>query len=186
MAIFDKAYWIQYITRLVNRDFQNISDEEDALLQGRQLHQEHDEPIERIQYKKVRPGLFPNALAPQPLIIKEVGKSFSDTLFTFIRSKNVDEVKLYQKIGISRSVFSRIRSDKQYQPERDNVYRFAIGLELNLDEAIQLLQSAGYYFKLNSRTSLVIRHCLANGIYELMAVDEILVTNHENPLFSSK
>lgn len=186
MVIFDKTYWIQYITRLVNRDFQNISDEEDALLQEGHLYQEINGPKDHIRYKKVKAGLFPHALAPQPLIIKEVGKSFSDTLFAFIRKKDVDEVKLYQKIGISRSVFSRIRSDKQYQPERDNVYRFAIGLELNLDEAIQLLQSAGYYFKLNSRTSLVIRHCLANGIYELMAVDEILVTNHENPLFSSK
>lgn len=186
MAIFDKAYWIQYITRLVNRDYRNISDEEDEFLSQGNLHEELDEPIDQIKYQKVRAGLFPNALAPQPLIIKEVGKSFSDTLFAFIRSKDVDEVKLYQKIGISRSVFSRIRSDKQYQPERDNVYRFAIGLELNLDEAIQLLQSAGYYFKLNSRTSLVIRHCLANGIYELIAVDEILVNNHENPLFSSK
>jgi hypothetical protein len=59
-------------------------------------------------------------------------------------------------------------------------------LQLNLEEGIEFLASAGFNFKVSSHRDLVIRHCLSLRKYRLMMVDTSLIQFNEKPLFSSK
>jgi hypothetical protein len=107
-------------------------------------------------------------------------------LFKFINDKHIDEVKLYQHVMVSRSVFSKIRSSDAYQPDKDTVFKFAIGLRLNLEEGITFLAAAGFNFKLSSYRDLAIRHCLETAKFDLLMVDQLLDQFKEKPLFSLK
>jgi len=114
------------------------------------------------------------------------GKSFSEMLFLFLDDKNIDEVELYQAIGMSRTHFSKIRSNLHYQPTKETVFRLAIGMKLNLEEALQLLSAAGFSFKMSSYLDLVVRWALEQSIYGQALIDEMLNDYQENPLFSIK
>jgi hypothetical protein len=178
MTPFNRDYWIQHITRLVNRDYRpnvkpnysilNEQDEDDFV--------EEDKP--NILYQKV----FDATKLPT----FKKGKTFSEILFDFIDKKGIDEVELYQSIDISRALFSKIRTDDNYRPERKTVYLFIIGMRLNMEEAIELMKGAGYIFHSGDKTSWVIHHCIGNGIFNKSIVDDILIHNQENPLFSEK
>lgn len=177
MVIFDKDYWIQHITRLVNRDYRPNHGSIHALLKEEDT-EDLDENESTILYKKAVDAFI--------LPTFKKGKSFSQILFEFIDKKGIDEVALYQSIDISRALFSKIRTDDNYRPERNTVYRFMIGMQLNIEEAITLMKGAGYIFNTGDKTSLIIHHCVSNGVFKQSLVDSILVHNQENPLFSVK
>lgn len=177
MTIFDRDYWIQHITRLVNRDYRPNTESIQALLK-----EEDTEDLD--EYKPTL--LYSKAFNATILPTFKKGKSFSQILFEFIDKKGIDEVQLYQSIDMSRALFSKIRTDDHYRPERNTVYRFIIGMRLNMEEAIVLLKAAGYIFHAGDKTSLIIHHCVSNGVFKQSIIDSILVHNQENPLFSEK
>lgn len=177
MTIFDRDYWIQHITRLVNRDYRPNTESIHALLKEEDT-EDLDEDKPTLIYQKV----FDATILPT----FKKGKTFSQILFEFIDKKGIDEVQLYQSIDISRALFSKIRTDDNYRPERNTVYRFMIGMQLNIEEAITLMKGAGYIFNTGDKTSLIVHHCVSNGVFKKSLVDSILVHNQENPLFSVK
>ena len=180
MTIFDRNYWIQHITRLVNRDYRPHLPPEDALLnQDDETDLSIDEEKSSILYNKVIKDSF-------KLPSFKKGKTFSQILFELIDKKGIDEVQLYQSIDMSRALFSKIRTDNNYRPERKTVYLFIIGMQLNMEEAIELMKAAGYIFHAGDKTSLIIHHCVGNGIFNQSIIDNILIHNQENPLFSEK
>jgi hypothetical protein len=120
------------------------------------------------------------------LTLPPKSKTFHQVLFELMDEKNIDEVSLYQDIQISRTHFSKIRSSIHYQPTKATVFKFAIGLKLNIEESILLLTSAGFSFKLSSYTDLIIRWALQQGIFDHSWIDEALVDYKEPPLFSIK
>jgi hypothetical protein len=178
MDNLDRQYWIEFITRLVRKDYRP----EPTLPESNQgffnaVSDTFDEPsgIEKT-----------NANQTIDNISLKKGLSFAQMLFQFIDEKRMDEVKLYQFVGISRSVFSKIRSRDAYQPDKDTVFKFAIGLKLNIEEGIIFLASAGFNFKLSSNRDLIIRHCLKLSKFDLLLVDQLLVRFKEKTLFSEK
>ena len=177
MDIFERKYWVEVIARLVRRDYRpepTVSESTHPLLAD-------DDFIEEPK--------LPNRLhsmVDANIIHFKKGLSFSEMLFKFINDKRIDEVKLYQHVMVSRSVFSKIRSSDAYQPDKDTVFKFAIGLRLNLEEGITFLASAGFNFKLSSNRDLIIRHSLEVGKFDLLMVDQLLIEFKEKPLFSEK
>lgn len=181
MSIVDQRDWLETIARLVRRDFrleEIVWDfpQRDVLESEKDVTLEKPHRIRNIEEANERVGA----------IDFEKGLSFSEQLFTLIDDGHVDEVKLYQYVGVSKSVFSKIRSNHDYQPDKDTVFKFAIGLKLNLEIGIELLASAGFNFKVSSHRDLVIRHCLSLRKYDLMMIDELLLQFNEKPLFSLK
>ncbi len=177
MDIFERKYWVEVIARLVRRDYRpepTVSQSTHPLLAD-------DDIFEKPKFiNRLHDHVDANILHFKK------GLSFSEMLFKFINDKKMDEVKLYQHVMVSRSVFSKIRSSDTYQPDKDTVFKFAIGLRLNLEEGITFLASAGFNFKLSSNRDLIIRHCLELAKFDLIMVDQLLVDFKEKPLFSEK
>jgi hypothetical protein len=132
--------------------------------------------------RQVRDNFFVNrAVDPKSI---QVGPTFSVLLFRLIDKKELDEVHLYKTIQISRAHFSKIRSNLQYQPTIDTVFKFIIGLKLALTESNMLLESAGFAFKSSSMRALLIKACVVERLYDPMSIDTILEGEKEPILFS--
>jgi hypothetical protein len=177
----NRKYWIDYIKRLVKRDYRPEPTLDEDIIPS--ISKKNDSPDDQDNNESKDFSIFYNKLSIPKI---KPGKTFRERLFEFIDNRSMDEVKLYQQLGISRSIFSKIRSNDKYQPDRDNAFRFSIGLRLNLDETIEFIGSAGFNFKVSSERDLVIKHCIENHIYELMLVDEILVGCGVEAMFSKK
>ncbi len=101
-------------------------------------------------------------------------ETFQDKLFQMIRDKNIDEVEMYKKGNISRQLFSKIKSEKDYHPTKNTVFSLAIGMELNIDETSELLAKAGYAFSSSSKLDLIIQYFMYHKNYNLFVINEVL------------
>ena len=66
---------------------------------------------------------------------------------------------------------------------KDNVLRLCIGLELNLEQAEELLNSAGYMLSNAVMTDVVIKAFLHDRIYSVVAINTELYENNAPMLF---
>ncbi len=97
-------------------------------------------------------------------------ETFSQMLFRLIDKSGKRDAEVYQKAGQSRQLFSRIRTQRNYQPSKNTVLSFAIALELNLDQTMDLLKSAGYTLSDGIKMDLAIRFFIENGFYDLFQI----------------
>ena len=98
---------------------------------------------------------------------------FQTMLFNFIDNKNLKDSDVYNKVHIDRRLFSKIRNDN-YHPSKETIILLGLSLKLNIDEIIELLESASYSLPKNNHYDLIIRFCFIEGIYEIKDVNELL------------
>lgn len=103
-----------------------------------------------------------------------VDAPFSTTLLRLIDERGYDDVDVYKRAGMSRQLFSRIRSDAEYRPAKKTVLALAVALRLNADEARDLLERAGFALSRSDKRDLVVEYFLENGKHDLMAVNQAL------------
>lgn len=106
--------------------------------------------------------------------LDNIDAPFSTTLLAIIDQKGFDDVEVYKKAGMSRQLFSRIRSDVQYRPAKKTVLALGIALELNEDEMNDLLRRAGFALSYSDKRDVIVRYFLVHGIYDVMMVNEAL------------
>ena len=100
-------------------------------------------------------------------------ETFSERLLRLIDESGMSDVEVYKRAGIDRKLFSKIRTDKNYHPKIRVVYAFIFVLRLNLDDARDLLTSAGYSISPASKFDLVMEFCIMEG-YDIDTVNGIL------------
>ena len=75
---------------------------------------------------------------------------------------------------MDRKLFSKMKTDEQYQPNKVTAIKCCLALELAPDDAVALLKCAGYALSDTSEFDLAIRYCMEHGVYDLMTVRELL------------
>lgn len=99
---------------------------------------------------------------------------FQTALFKLIDERNLKDSDVYNKVHIDRRLFSKIRNDKKYHPNKDTIILLGIALELNENELEELLNSASYSLPKNNKYDLIIRFCFINKIFKLADINELL------------
>lgn len=100
--------------------------------------------------------------------------TFSNYLRDLIRQKGLTEVEVYKKAHLDRRIFSKLRTVRSYRPSERTVWAIGFAMELNIDEAEELLSKCGYALSNHYKLDLIIRFFFENHIYDLFTINEIL------------
>jgi len=128
-------------------------------------------------------GAAPKMAAKRSLddVMKNLSETWSESLLRLITEKGYEDTEVYKRANVDRKLFSKIRSNKDYQPKKTTAVAFALALRLNLDETKDFIARAGYAFSPSSKFDLIIEYCIENEVYDFMTIN-LALFEHEEPL----
>lgn len=112
--------------------------------------------------------------------LRNLDASFSSSLLKLIDAKGMTDSECYRKAGIDRRHFSKMRNDN-YHPSKSTVLALCIALSLTKNEAVALLEKAGYTLSRSSVQDLIVEYFLVNRQWDIDLVNEALY-EHDQPL----
>ena len=107
-------------------------------------------------------------------LLDHMDDTFQETMFYHIDTKHLDEVEVYKRACIDRKLFSKIRSNKDYRPNKKTAICICFGLKLNIDESLDLLEKAGYTLSSSSKFDVIVRYFLETEEYDIDLLNSIL------------
>lgn len=110
-------------------------------------------------------------------------ESFSDSVLRLIRESGRTEAEVYKKAELDRKLFSKLRSNPQYQPSKSTALALALALELEPEEADNLLRRAGYSFSHSNISDIIVEYFIRERKYDITTVNEALYA-YQQPLLS--
>ena len=107
-------------------------------------------------------------------VINDIDDTFVVSLFKIIEYKNFKEQDVYKRANIDKKLFSKLRSNINYHPNKNTAIALCIALELNLDETKDLLNKAGYALSLSIKFDIIVRYFIDNKNYDIYELDQVL------------
>lgn len=143
-----------------------------------------DFDVASMQKKKITTGM-PSTMSTNRNIddlMAQMEETFSQRLLRMIDERDLKDSEVYTKANVDRRHFSKIRKDVNYTPNKKTVLAFTIALELSLDEAKDLLASAGYALSRSSKMDIIVAYFLQNKIYDMFEINDVLFA-YGQPIF---
>lgn len=91
-----------------------------------------------------------------------------------ILSKQLDEVEVYKKADVDRKLFSKIRTQPDYHPNKNTLLKLCLAMNLDTEESEDILKTAGYSLSKSLRSDLILRYCFNHKVYDVITVNQIL------------
>lgn len=120
-------------------------------------------PLNQLDFSKVKGKLNDS----------EKEDDFVSRLIYYINKKGKTNPQVYNAAGMTPDCFSKILSGKTKVPTRISIISLAFALELNLEEAQDLLSRAGYYFPVPTIKEDVIFQCCFEDEEGPHTIDEV-------------
>lgn len=120
----------------------------------------------------------------------QLDAGFGETVLKLIEAKGLTQSQCYTKANLTRAAFYKIRQSSKdpkstYKPTKQTAMALAIALELDLEEAKNLLGRAGYSFSHSNREDIIVEYYLINGKYDILEINEMLYC-YDLPLLGSQ
>lgn len=97
--------------------------------------------------------------------------TFSQSLMYLIRTKKMKNSEVYKRAILDKKVFSKIKNDINYHPNKLTALCLCIGARLNLDESMDLLARAGYALSPCDKRDIIFSYFIENEIYDMIELD---------------
>ena len=99
--------------------------------------------------------------------------SFEKHLQKLINKKGLKNSEVYAAANINKQYFSKLLKG-QVKPSKEKVLALAVGLRLNMDEAVDFLKIAGYAISPISQTDAVVKYFIEHEQYSVIMIDMVL------------
>lgn len=143
------------------------------VLSSEEIQSPHLEPPQAPVIDRMEESVaFTELLRPDLLPVDEV--TFQQMLLAKIDEEGWKDSDFYHAAGLTKQVFSKIRSSADYQPSRNTAIACALALHLSPAETDELLRKAGYALSPTSRFDLIIEYCIQQQVYNLFDVNAAL------------
>lgn len=116
--------------------------------------------------------------------VSHLGDTWQETLLKQIDDRGYTDTEVYKRANVDRKLFSKIRSNSEYQPKKITAVAFALALRLNLDETKDFIGRAGYAFSPSSKFDLIIEYFIEQQIYDSYTIN-LALFEHNQPLIGA-
>lgn len=172
LSIFDK------ITKFRKKRAEEKALQEQQIQESSQIEESAPEEfdISSMQKTKIKKGMSSTMSVNRNIdnLMDQLEETFSQRLLRMIDERGMTDSEAYTKAYVDRRHFSKIRKDVNYVPNKKTVLAFTIALELSLDEAKDLLASAGFALSRSSKTDIIVAYFLQNKIYDMFEINDVL------------
>ena len=172
LSIFDK------ITRFRKKRAEEKALQEQQIQESSQIEESAPEEfdVSTMQKTKIKKGMSSTMSVNRNIdnLMDQLEETFSQRLLRMIDERGMTDSEAYTTAYVDRRHFSKIRKDVNYAPNKKTVLAFTIALELSLDEAKDLLASAGFALSRSSKTDIIVAYFLQNKIYDMFEINDVL------------
>lgn len=116
--------------------------------------------------------------------MKHISDTFSQYLMYLIQDKKMENAEVWKRAIVDKKVFSKIKNNPDYHPQKLTALCLCIGAKLNLDESRDLLARAGYALSPCDKTDIIFSYFIENEIYDMIELD-IQLEEHGLPCIIS-
>lgn len=106
--------------------------------------------------------------------IKHATDTFQEYLFYLIELKGLKNSEVYKRAIITKQLFSKIKQNPKYHPDKGTAIRLCVGAKLNLDETKDLLARAGYALSPCDKRDIIFSYFIEHGVYDMIEIDIVL------------
>lgn len=114
--------------------------------------------------------------------LKHLSDTFQEYLMYLIESKGLSNADVYKSAYLTKQLFSKIKLNPDYHPDKGTALRLCVGAQLNLDETKDLLARAGYALSPCDKRDVIFSFFIEQGIYDMLDID-IALEEHGLPCF---
>lgn len=100
-----------------------------------------------------------------------ISDTFSQYLMYLIKEKNLENADVWKRAIVDRKIFSKIKNNINYHPNKLTALCLCVGAKLNLDESKDLLARAGYALSPCDKTDIIFSYFIENEIYDMIELD---------------
>lgn len=116
--------------------------------------------------------------------MKHLSDTFSQYLLYLIKDKHMENAEVYKRAIVDKKIFSKIKNNPDYHPQKLTALCLCVGARLNLDETKDLLARAGYALSPCDKTDIIFSYFIENEIYDMIELD-IQLEEHGLPCIIS-
>lgn len=103
--------------------------------------------------------------------LRHVEDTFSEYLLYLIRERHMENADVWKRAIVDKKVFSKIKNNPEYHPQKLTALCLCVGAQLNLDETRDLLARAGYALSPCDKTDIIFSYFIENEIYDMIELD---------------
>ncbi len=142
------------------------------------------ESFESVAYEKSCPADFDLQEIQLEDVLDKMDISFSQSVLNLIDEKGYKDADVYKRANLDRRLFSKLRSNDDYQPSKNTAIALAFALKLSVPQTEDLLLKAGYSLSKSNYADIIVKYCLDNEIYDIYRVNELLFFYNQKQLGS--
>ena len=114
--------------------------------------------------------------------MQHLSDTFQEYLFYLIEVKGMTNAEVYKRAIITKQLFSKIKLNPQYHPDKATAMRLCVGARLSLDETVDLLARAGYALSPCDKRDIIFSFFIENEVFDMIEID-IALEEHGLPCF---